>query len=145
MSEVNIDELVSLDRYALDVEAERSAANLQTVGQLCAEARANKDAAEAVLKRVYGETELMVRKIPPAKFGLEKFTESSISAIVESSKEVEEATSVLLDAKKKFYELEAAVSALSDKSSRIKDLTSLWIGGYFAEPTTKKKDKYETR
>lgn len=143
MNELNIDELVELDRYALDVEAERSAANLQTVGNMCAEARAEKDEAEMELKRWYASAELKIRKSSPSKFGLEKFTEGSIAALVEVDEEVMRAGQKLLIAKELYYKLEAAVSALSDKSSRIKDLTALWIGGYYAEPTTKKTDKYQ--
>jgi hypothetical protein len=137
----NIDDLVALDRYALDIEAEKSAASLQTYGQMHAQARADKDTAEAEMKRVSAEVELEVRKTDPHEFGLDKFTESSIAAVVGASREVDDVVKKLVEAKKKVYELEAAVSALNDKSSQIKNLVSLWIGGYFAEPT-KKTGKY---
>jgi hypothetical protein len=137
----NIDSLVALDRYALDVEAERSAANLQTYGQMHAAARADKDEAEAELKRAYAIAELRVRQSDPHEFGLGKFTEDSVTACVESSKEVEDAVKKSLKVRKELYELEATVSALNDKSSQIKNLVSLWIGGYFAEPG-KKTSKY---
>jgi hypothetical protein len=143
MSALNIDELVELDRFALDVEAERSAANLQTVGQLCAEAKTAKDVADLELKRVRASAELDIRKSPPSRYGLEKFTEGSIAALVEVDKGVVEKGNDLLRTKETHSRLEAAVSALSDKSSRIKDLTALWIGGYYAEPATKKTDKYQ--
>jgi len=138
---VNHDERVALDRYALDTEAERSAANLQTVGQEWAQAKTDKDYAEADLKRISAEVNLAVRTADPQNYGLAKFTEDSISACVEASKEVQDAVKGVLNAKKEYNELDAVMTALKDKSDQIKNLTQLWIGGYFAEPT-KKTGKY---
>jgi hypothetical protein len=76
-----------------------------------------------------------VRKSDPTTYGLSKFTEDSIGAIVETNEEVIGSVAELLKAKEQVYIFESAVNALNDKSSRIKDLVALWLGGYYAEPS----------
>jgi hypothetical protein len=131
----NIEELVKLDRYALDVEASQSAANLQTYSAELATAKATKDMADSELDIIIAETSLKVRGSDPLNYGISKFTEDSIKAIVETDKEVLTAKKNLLDAKERVYLFESSVNALNDKSGQIKNLVSLWIGGYYAEPS----------
>lgn len=130
-----IENLVILNRYALDVEASESAANLQTYGAELAKAKTARDSASAQEEVTRSAVSLKVRKANPLDYGLSKFTEDSIEAIVNTDQEVVDAVKALLKAKEDVYLLEAAVNALNDKSSRIKDLVSLWIGGYYAEPS----------
>lgn len=129
------EQMCQLNRFALDEEAGMSAANLQTYGEQLAKARVEKDSLESGLKTVYAVEELTIRKCDPKAYGLEKFTEGSISALVESSHAVMEGKRLLIEAKERFFTLEALVMALKDKSDQIKNLTSLWIAGYYAEPS----------
>jgi preprotein translocase subunit SecA len=136
---INIEDLVTLDRYALDVEASQSAANLQTYSKELAQKRADRDSASLAVDVMRAEVSLKVRSSDPQTYGLSKFTEDSIGAIVETDKEVLEVQTNLLKAKEQVYLYEAAVNALNDKSGQIKNLVSLWCGGYYAEPSDNKK------
>jgi cell division GTPase FtsZ len=127
--------MVELNRYKLTDEAEMSAANLQEVGRSLAEARNKRDRAEVAVKTVKASTELALRKGNPKDYGMEKFTEASITALVETNEEVLESKNDLLDTQEQVYILENDFIALRDKSDMIKELDKQWASGYFAGPS----------
>lgn len=135
--------LCSLNRYKLDEEAEKAAAILQNYGQDLAKARIKVLRAELALSTIKYAAELAIRKSDPKKFGLEKFTEGSITALVETDIQVVEAKKNYLDAKEEQVDLEPLVEGLREKCDQIKNEISLWIGGYFAEPANNGNRKKE--
>jgi len=139
----DISKLCQLDRYALDVEAEGAAANLQTYSADLAKAKISSMDAELNLKKITYQVELDIRRDDPKAYGLDKFTEASITALVGVSDKVETAKQIYIEAKGEQLELEANVEALREKCDQIKNLVSLWIGGYFAEPSSGKSRKAE--
>lgn len=136
---MKIEDLVKLDRYALDEEAEKAAGVLQTSSQNLADARADLLEAETAYKRKCAEVELTIRKNDPRTYGLEKYTEAVISSLITMDMEVQDALDEMNEAQAKVYELSSDVAALNEKCSQIKNLVSLWIGGYYAEPSNKSK------
>jgi len=123
---------VRLDQYKLNDEAELNPSLMQHYCDLLAEAKAAKDAVERKLKLMMAEVELSVRRSDPSSFGLSKFTDPVIPPLVETDEKVIALKKELLDAKEDLYTYEGAVDALRDKSSMIKVLQALWVGGYFA-------------
>jgi DNA replicative helicase MCM subunit Mcm2 (Cdc46/Mcm family) len=125
---------ILLDRTALDEEAEINPAMLQCYSEKLAEAKTERDRLDNQLKFIMAETELAIRKANPKEYGLDKYTEAIISSLVEVDGAVVKCKGVLVEAKKELYTYESAVDALHDKSNQIKNLTSLWCGGYFSQP-----------
>lgn len=132
---MDVSKMCELNRYKLTDEAEMSAGNLQSLGSDLAQARAARDRAEVVVKTTKAAVELEVRKNDPKLYGLDKFTEASITAVVESSEDVVNAREELLKAQEGVYVLEMDYAALKDKSDMIKELDKQWASGYFAGPT----------
>jgi hypothetical protein len=134
-------ELCKLNRFKLDEESEKAAATLQTYSTDSAKARIKAMRAEMALKTLLSATELEIRRGDPAKYGLGKFTEDSIKALVETDLRVIDAKNEMLEAKEEQYDLESLVEGLREKCSQIKNEISLWIGGYFAEPSNVDQNK----
>jgi hypothetical protein len=133
--EIPVD-LCELNKYKLDEEASHIAADLQTIGAELAECRIKKDQLEFDVKRLASEVEIDIRKSEPKKFGLDKFTESSISALIETEKSVLTRKQTLIDARADMYRYESVVQALRDKSDQIKNLVTLVVSGFYAEPAS---------
>lgn len=128
----NFKDDVRLEKTKLDDEAELNPSLMQHYCDLLAEAKAARDAVENKMKLKMAEVELAIRRSDPKSMGLDKFTEAVISSLVETDEKVIALKKELLDAKEDLYTYEGAVDALRDKSSMIKVLQALWVGGYFA-------------
>lgn len=124
---------VVLDKYNLDVEAEMNPVLLQQAGDEMATAKALVDKREVALSLIEAETQLKIRRNDPGVYGVAKFTEEIIKALVIVDKDVIEAQEALLMAKDAKYAKDAAYAALKDKSDQIKVLQNLWSGGYFSQ------------
>jgi hypothetical protein len=130
---------IELDKFKLHEEATMQALLMAEYSDALAKAKTEKDAAELRVKMAEATANLDYRQNPPE--GL-KITEAVIEALVITNTSVVAAKEALIKAKEAVYAFEVAVDALRDKSSMIKVLTSLWIGGYYAAPgeTPKKRD-----
>ena len=118
-----------LNKMALADEAEIQPTLTDHYGKLFADARATRDRIQVALKLKRAEANLNFRIFPPDNL---KITEAVIEALIDADAGVQSLEAELLTAKEQVYIYEAAMSAMSDKSSMIKVLQSLWSGGYFS-------------
>lgn len=123
-------EVLTIDKYQLDVEAERISASIQNIGNERAELEGKKDRLYAKYKLLKNEKNLYYRQNPPDGV---KITESVIESLVETDKEVVQARDEFLIAQEEFNTLDVAYTAIRDKSSKIRDLITLFGMGYFAD------------
>jgi hypothetical protein len=93
---------------------------------------------EANLHRA--EVELEIRS-DPAEFGIEKVTEGTVKAVLESNDGVVSNDRKVVDAKHKVAVLEAAVQALDHRKRALSDLVSLHLSDYYSKPTAREEDK----
>ena len=131
---------VKLSKFELADESERMSTLLYEYGEELADRKAAKDQASTKLELVKAQTELKIRKASPSTYGLEKFTETSIAALVPLDEEVIEAVIALNKAKEAVYHLEAGMEAMRDKSSEIKNLKDLYASGYYTVGTSGTSD-----
>lgn len=124
---------VQINRYRLDECCEENAELVQRYNALLAEAKVEKDRLTYELSLVKAKAELGYRANPPD--GL-KVTEGVIAALVADTEEVQQAEKALLAAKAAVYRLEAVASSFDDRRSELKNLTTLWVGGYFGDAVT---------
>jgi hypothetical protein len=129
--------VLKIDKYALDVEAERIPSQIQEYGELRNEKEAEKDRLYALYKVTKNEKNLYYRKNPPADI---KVTESVIESLVEVDPQVREAHVVFLQAQEEFGTYDVFYQALRDKSSKVRDLINLFGMGYFAPAGKKAKN-----
>lgn len=127
----DFEEDVKLNRFKLDEEAQKNPSLVQFYGEQLAEAKTIRDKAYNAVKLIEAQKELDYRANPPDGI---KITESVISALVEADKDVIKIKEAEQKAKEKVYFIESAVSALDDRRSEIKNLTQLWIAGYYSVP-----------
>jgi len=129
-----------IDKYKLDVEAERISAQIMEYGNYRNEAEGRKDRLYAKYKLLKNEKNLYYRKNPPPDT---KITESVVDSLVETDKDVIQAHGDFLKAQEEFGAFDVAYTAVKDKSSKIRDLVTLHGMGYFATPDSfnRKKDK----
>ncbi len=139
---------VQINRFRLEICCEEQPSIYLYWAELRAEARSTMEALmeevkilEEDLTAIRAKEELGIRTSKPEKFGLDKFTESSIAALLESSEAIEkhrwkikEARQRLIEAKTRFNELDAAVEALEHRRDSLKVLKDLYLGGYYANP-----------
>lgn len=129
---VSFEEDVKIDKLDLANEIELTPSILQHYHERLAEARLNKDRAEAAVKQIRAEVEMTIRKGDPKLYGLEKFTEGSIASLIETDKKVLRAIEESITARNEADTLYGAVESIKTKADALKLLTTLWTGGYFA-------------
>lgn len=122
---------IRLDKFALDSEAEMNPNMLHDHGMALADAKAQRDHADHQVDMIVAATELDIRGKDPKSFGVDKYTEAIVKALVEVDPAVIKAKQTLLAAKEDTYLREASVNALNDKSSMIKVLQNLFTTGYY--------------
>jgi uncharacterized secreted protein with C-terminal beta-propeller domain len=123
-------EIMTIDKFQLDVEAERISASIQNIGEERAVAEGNKDRLYAQYKLLKNEKNLYYRMNPPKDT---KVTESVVESLVETDKDVVAARNAFLVAQEEFATMDVAYTAIRDKSSKIRDLITLFGMGYFAD------------
>ena len=138
----NLGEDLKIDKFNLDIMAERMPELIQYWGQVKVEAESAKDRLYANYKLLKNEKNLAYRKNPPEGV---KITESVIDSLVESDKDVVKAHSDFLDAQENYATYEVAFTAIRDKSSRVRDEISLWLGGYFGDSRQSEAKKANAR
>jgi len=129
---------IRIDRFQLDVEVEKQPSLMQFYSESLAEAKAMKDEAKNKLEFVLASRDLYYRANPIEGI---KVTESSIASMVTTDAEVVQAKEREQQAKERTYFLESAVATIEDRKSELKNLTSLWIGGYYALPGAERTDR----
>ena len=136
----NFKDDVALNRFQLDVESEKQPSLMQHYAELLAEAKALRDEAKNKLDFVIASRDLYYRANPMEGI---KPTEVSIASMVTTDDDVVHAKNREQQARERVYFLESAVATIEDRKSELRNLTSLWIGGYYALPGVEKNDRSE--
>lgn len=122
---------VEINRYKLEEVCSQNPSQVQYFNELLAEAKIARDELYYLIKRTIAEVELEHRRNPPKDV---KMTDSTVTALTESDKKVIAARNAWVNANEDVYFYEAQVTALDDKRAELKNLVSLWIGGYYSNP-----------
>lgn len=122
---------VKLDRFNLEVEAERQPSLFQYWSEQLADAKSERDRMDNRLKTRSAEIELEIRRCPPPDI---KLTESVVAAYIQSNVELEGMRAELLAQQKHVAHLEGAVRAFEQKKSMIEVQMRLWAAGYYSNP-----------
>lgn len=138
----DIQALVQIDELALDKECVRLPQDLLKAMYHSSEKKRGVDEAKATLEEVSARKMRAVRE-HPENYGIEKVTESAISAALQSSKAVREASAALIEAKFQSEQAQAIVWALEAKKKTLALLIDLHAMGYFSEPNLSKAGKEE--
>jgi tetrahydromethanopterin S-methyltransferase subunit G len=133
----DFNEEVKINKFKLEDESERHPNLYYFYSDLLDEAKWKKDEIEKKLEFVTAREELKIRKNPPKDV---KITEGSIKALLVVNEEVVKLKDKLVEIKREVYHFKTAVEAIEQRNSRLKDLTSLYISGYFSKPSGHQKN-----
>lgn len=132
--------VVTIDEHALDKECIRLPSDYLKYAHRAAECKRDVDEAKAQLDLVQARVSADIRA-DPAKYGLEKVTESAISTTVLMHKRYQEAAKTHQDAKLLSEQMQAVVWALEHKKRSLTLLVELHGMGYFANPKITEKGR----
>lgn len=135
---------IAINPNALDVEWVRQPALMGEWCEKLADAKAESDRAKERLDVVEAELAREVR-LDPSKFGLEKITESAVSAAVQLDRRCAKATEELINAQHEVEVIGAAVRALEHKKAALTSLVALHGQQYFAGPSVPRDLGKETK
>lgn len=131
-------EEVKINRFKLEVEAEKQPSIYQYWSGLLAQAKADKDTADDKLDLVKSTRELYIRaeveKGNKDYTSVGKVSESAMKAFIETDDRVMKAKEFLRKAKELVYILEGAVKSLEHRKDSLDNLTVQWSKGYYAKP-----------
>jgi hypothetical protein len=136
MTDVNVSEIeldLEIDPNNLDVACLDQARRFMKWSITYAEAIRTRDEEKRKTTIVKSNINLDVRT-RPEQYGLTKPTEGSISAVVDSSEEVNKAETALSDAQYAVNIFSAAKEALDQRRAMLERLVSLYISGYYSQP-----------
>ena len=124
---------VTINKYALDEECEVSAAKISHWGEKLAQASNEYEAAKAALKLRTSELYLDTWRTEPSMYGLPKFTEDIVKALVAANPEIKELDAKVQSAGKDVATYQAMMAALNSADNNLGRLQKLWSDGYFAK------------
>jgi hypothetical protein len=124
----------TIDPGQLDVECVRQADAFFDWSELAVKARGKADRLKLRLETTQAALELECRE-KPENFGLKKVTEAAVKAAVLCSERYLESSNEYFDAKEESALLDAAVKAMDQKESMLKELIKLHGQQYFAGPS----------
>jgi len=121
-----------INKYRLDDECSEQSSKYLYYSELQAGAKDQESSDQDALERIKAEVEMKIRENPPEGV---KITEGSVKALVDSSKEVEEARKRLREARNYRHRVDAVVNSLGHRKAMLDDLTVLWSKGYYMVDT----------
>jgi hypothetical protein len=124
---------VKIDETALDIELLIQAEQLMQYGQLMAQAKKEEEEAVMNLEVLTAKYDKAIRE-EPAKFGLERITETAISGAIKRQKRIMDAEQALLEAKYRVNVFSYAYTAIKAKGDNLSNLVKLYGTSYFAGP-----------
>lgn len=127
-----IEQDLGIDKDNLDFECMDQPKRFFRWSVTYAEAVRSRDEAKRKASIVKSNINLDVRS-RPEEYGLTKPTEGSISAVVDSSEEVNKAEVVVSDAQYAVNIYSAAKEALDQRRSMLEKLVALYISGYYSQ------------
>ena len=129
-----IDNEFSLDRFNLEVEAERQSELIRKYGKPAS--RYKGDAADAKRRLEILEGELTEEYRRNKKlYGIQKDTDAILLRLVKGDPKYEEQFENWIIADRRYEDAKNAVQALVNKGFMIKIEAELWLNNYYSEPT----------
>lgn len=130
MTPIDAENMMSIDRLALDKEWLRQPGLYASISLQLAEARSELDMAKSNIILVDAEVDQKVRA-NPERYGIEKITEKPVAAAVAMHSKMKKAQEEFLTAK---YEVDLLVGlqqALEHRKESLKALTTLHLNDYY--------------
>jgi hypothetical protein len=121
---------LDIDKDKLDDECLKNPSLNQFVGEMQVKAKVEVLNLENQLKAKQAEFDLYVRENPPEKI---KITESVVESLIETNPDIIEIRNQIVLAKEKLLYLDVTMSTIEDRKGELKNLVTLWLGGYFGE------------
>jgi hypothetical protein len=128
-----------IDEHDLDNEVMAQSQRFNDAAQYSARAASRRDEAKDGLKTVEAELEIELRK--KAEAAGEKTTDKAIAAKVQIHPRRKEAFQAYLDSSLQADKWEGLKESYKDRSFMIRELSGLWVTGYFQTTSTKGTQK----
>lgn len=130
----------SIDPLRLDRECLKQANAYFDVAKDLAEARRTYDALQSELQVLKADLDLAIRK-DPAKYDLDKVTESTVASAVTVAKEVVELNQEIRAARYEMDVLTGALEAMQHRKRALEKLVDLHLSNYYSEPQLTKEGR----
>lgn len=124
---------LGIDPMQLDEEWLRQPGLYMRYSEMAAEAQKVRDQAKEKVDVIKAELDRAIRK-DPAKFGVDKITESVVASTILIQPEYKAAGDVLIDANYEYSVLQSAVRAFDHRKSALENEVKLWLGSYYSGP-----------
>jgi hypothetical protein len=131
MSKLDYKEDMKVDKYNLEIEWERHTQLYLDYMEAEVDAQDIRDRLERRLDLVKAEMDAKVRS-NPAKYGIEKVSESAIKSVVTKSTRVQEAQEEYLNAVKRAKKLSGVMKGMEHRKRQLTELDRLFTGGYYS-------------
>ena len=139
--EYDITEDTIIDRYALDINAEKHPSNVLKWQELLVQA--NEICTKAKENLIFIEATLLLQARSDGVPGILKITDAVVRAWVVTQKEYQIALKEKQKAESDASRINAGIKALEHTKEMIKVEANLWICGYYARPNIKEAVKEE--
>lgn len=136
---LSYEEDLFIDPDKLDEEWLRQPVLYLYYGERLADAQRDVDAVKEELDVLKASVDREAR-VHPAKYGIDKVTESAVSAAVTRNEGIIAKSKELVDARHTVGVLKAAVEAMSQRKKALEKLSDLFIFGWNAEPRAGRVD-----
>ena len=142
MEDIDFEKDLSIDKYALDMEAITMPGIYFRYADLVREAKSNVSDKKDMLAATVAETNIRIRE-EAAQSG-RKLTEGLVQAMIDSDKGVLDAKRELRQAEAELARLNVALSALETKKSEIDNLVKLFCSSYYAGKEARATGDFKT-
>jgi len=124
----------SLDRFNLEVEAERQSRLIRKYGKLASRFKGLALDEKRRLEVLEGELTEEYRRYKK-DYGIIKDTDAILLRLIKGDPKYEEQFKKWIEADRKFEDAKSAVQALTNKGFMIKIEVELWLNNYYSEPS----------
>lgn len=148
MSLLKDDDDFSVDRFQLELEAERNAQLIRKYGKKLAFAHAQVKDEKRKLDFIETECAEIIRSNKRA-YGIDKATDKVVFGLVKGEKEYKDQFQRYLIAVRKEKDYESAVQTCQQRGMMIRVLTEQWLNNYYSKPVVYdskvKRDKLRSK
>jgi hypothetical protein len=130
----------SIDRFNLELEAERNPELMRRYTKLLAIASAQCKDEKRILDFIEAEQAEIIRSNKEA-YGLEKDTDKVVFGLVNENKEYKAQHQKYLAAFRKEQDYKGVVDTIRQRGMMIKILAELWLNNYYSVPTVSKTNQ----
>lgn len=139
---MNYQDDLQIDINALHEEWLKQPVLYMKYAELAVQAQKERDKAKENLEVVRATLDRAMRK-EPGNYGLDKVTESALSATIVSHPDYLRANDALIEANYKLNLYDAAIKAFEHKKKALENQVQLWTMGYFSIPKDKSSGGFE--